>query len=95
MNYLQLVHHFFTDFFNDKYVIVSIPFIFLVSSASCAGASYFYLKKIREYKNQYEILIQMNYQHHQKIQNLQQQIQVVMDQPRPSAPPISYLYSYV
>jgi|LauGreDrversion4_2_1035121.scaffolds.fasta_scaffold259965_2 hypothetical protein len=94
MNYLELVHHFFTEFFNEKYMIVSIPFLFLVSSASCGGASYFYLKKIREYKKQNEILLIMNHQNNQVIQSMRQS-QVIMEQPRPSAPPISYLYSYV
>ncbi len=93
MNYLDLVQDFFEEFFDKDYLIVSVPFVIIISGLSSGITSYIYRQKIKEYKNQYEIMVQMNYQHHQTIHNLQQQ--AVTNQPTASAPPMAYLYSYV
>ncbi len=93
MNYFSLVHHFFEEFFSPKYLEVSVPFVVLITTTSCIGASYFYLQKIKYYKNQLEILLLTNHQYNQAIQ--QQNHRMVIEQPTASAPPIAYLYSYV
>ncbi len=97
MSYLNLVHHFFEEFFSPKYLEVSVPFVVLITTTSCIGASYFYLKKIKYYKSQLNILMLTNHQYNQAIQNMQQQQnqRMVVEQPTASAPPIAYLYSYV
>lgn len=88
MSYFTIVQDFFEEIFDEEYLIVSIPFIIIISGISSSITSYFYKKKIKELKSQNEILVIMNTQYNQAIQQR-------VEEPRASAPPISYLYTYV
>lgn len=94
MSYLNLVKEFFEEIFDEKYLIVSIPFVILVSGVSTSITSYFYQIRIKDLKNQNEVLLVMNNQYNTALQNMQQS-RVQIEQPQASAPPLAYLYSYV
>ena len=90
MNYFDLIQQFFEEIFEQEYLIVSIPFIVLVSGLSSGLTSYFYRLRIKDLKSQNEMLLLMNHQYNQAIHNIQQREEL-----QASAPPMAYLYTYV
>ena len=90
MSYFTLVKEFFEEMFDEEYLIVSIPFVILVSGISTTITSYFYRLRIKDLKSQNEMLLLMNHQYNQAIHNIQQR-----EEPQASAPPMAFLYTYV